>query len=169
MGKVSVFKFNVNGQNSEYAKNMVGNYLNTRGFKYNNETNYFETPDSAIVKDNAETSHVLVSKNPCQRGLQYVFEGNQLIIKAYVITGKKRKKSSIHLVNDSNSAAMEYMTDLRLNLFKSFEARFISKISTNEEDIEDGSGGSGAGKIILIILILLLIIAGVGYFVFLRK
>ena len=64
---------------------------------------------------------------------------------------------------------MEYMTDLRLNLFKSFEARFISKISTNEEEIEDGtSGGSGILKIILIILALL-IIAAVVYFVFLRE
>lgn len=169
MGKLSVFRFNVNGQNSEYAKNMIGNYLNTRGFKYNNETNFFETQDSSLVKDDESSSHVLVSKNPCQRGLEYIFEGNQLVIKAYVITGKRRKKSSIHLVNDSNSAAMEYMTDLRLNLFKSFEARFISKISTNEEEIEDGtSGGSGILKIILIILALL-IIAAVVYFVFLRE
>ena len=56
MGKVSVFKFNVNGQNSEYAKNMVGNYLNTRGLYIEDVTDY--TPSLAATGHKISTYEV---------------------------------------------------------------------------------------------------------------
>ena len=98
MGKVSVFKFNINGdeQKINMVKQIIANYLNSRKFFYNNEKLCYTTGEPTkqdLSRDKVENvvstvasmalgSTFIHIKKRIQHGFEFEINGNQLIIKA---------------------------------------------------------------------------------------
>ena len=176
MSKISVFKFKLNGQNSEMATAAINNYLNLKGFSYVQDTNSYETgkispeeqaKDVAIstglsVAATALTAGVRVANiNSVQKGFEYSIDGDTLTIKAYIISGKDRIKTVIHTPFKSSQQGNSYMTDLNNNLFKILEGYNITKDSTTEEYINDGSEKSIGLKLAIIFFIMIAVSIGI--------
>lgn len=168
MSKISVFKFNINNynsnENSNIIHNIIGEYLGSRGFYYNQEKRCYMTGQPTSTAKNiavnigmAVSSAALtggtrvVGVQSLQRGFEFQINGNQLIIKAYLIDSKFDAKHFIHSTFNNSNAAIYYYSDIKQNLFKKLEANNIIYVSKEVEKINDGSGKKYL-KILLIIM-----------------
>lgn len=166
MSKISVFKFNINNNKSiNILNNIIGEYLRTRGFFYNQEKGCYTTgtPTSQDYSKNiaknvglAVASAALtggtrvVGVTLIQKGFEVQINGNQLIIKAYLINNKINSKQHIHSTFNNSNAATYYYVDLKNNLFKILEKNGITYVGKEIEKINDGTEQKTA-KILLII------------------
>lgn len=169
MSKISVFKFNINNYNSNDSTNIIhkiiGEYLGTRGFHYEQESNSYRTgnpsqqnfnKNMATAVGTALTSAALtggtraVTVRSIDRGFEFQIKGNELLIKAYLIDNMYNSKSYIHSAFNNTNAAPYYYGDLKNNLFKKLKESNIVHVSTEVEKINDGSNKKYL-KILLII------------------
>ena len=156
MSKISVFKFNINNnmyESQNIINNIVGEYLRTRGFYYNNEQKCYTTgePTQSDKATNIAANAVSLATSMAlgasfvhvhqliQHGLELEINANQLIIKAYLINTKMKSKQYIHSPFNSSNAAPRYYGDLKNNLFKKLQENNIVLVSTEVEKIDDGS------------------------------
>lgn len=167
MSKLSVFKFNI-GLGTSYSdiNSIINNYLNDSSFIYDynaqcyvvgeisekkaNEHMALEIVDA--LYDNAKgISHIYVNQNlhPC---LNYRIDGNQLIIKAYILNDFANYKICIHSNVNTNAAGKEYYNDLKENLFDKLQQNNVNLISVETEKLKDGSSTKLLKKIIIIFL-----------------
>lgn len=157
MGKISVFKFNINNanntqyNNNNYVANIIYSYLNSRGLLYNNERNCF-CDAQPTKKDEARTvaanigiglvgalfgTMVIPVTTLFQHGFEFQIVGNELIIKAYTINYKHNVRYAIHNTFNSNQSSITYYNDLRYNLFRALEQNGIMLVSKETEKVTD--------------------------------
>ncbi|MBQ6323912.1 MAG: hypothetical protein IJI22_03665 [Bacilli bacterium] len=176
MSKKSIFKFRLNNpeQESNIVNQIINNYLNSRGFFYNSEKSCYTTgtPTKEENISNAALSAgvsiaataitgnaVGISYNKIERGFEYKMNGNELIIKAYLIT--KNGTSFIHSTFNNSQAGAIYYGDLKNNLFKQLANNNIQLASKEVEKINDGSEGKVVKVLLLYFLVLALVAASV--------
>ena len=153
MSKISVFKFNINRdeQTINIAKQIISNFLKSRRFFYNNEKLAYTTGKPTkqdYAKDMIGTIASAVSsaaigstfyhvRKSIQHGFEVKINGNQLIIKAYLIDCRYNLKQHIHSLLMSSNAATDYYYDLKNNLFKRLKENNIHLVSTEVEKVKD--------------------------------
>lgn len=171
MSKVSVFKFSLNGQSNENINNIIQNYINSRGLYYNQEKRCYltgrpsnTTKDVAISAGLSAAATVLsggttvIVKNTLQRGFEYYFNGNELIIKAFIYNAKGDAKYIMHSVMNNSKAGAMYYADFKTNLLNSLQTNNVTLVSTETEKIKDGSEGRLAKKLIIIFLSMIAVV-----------
>lgn len=167
MSRITVFKFKVTDPSEMgYVHQAIGKYLNIRGFVYNREFECYETPDPDNPISNNASDAVLngisqVLVYPVQRGMKYMVNGDELIIKAYVV--KDHGKLEIH--KDKNPEASKYYKDLNSTLFGELKYHKTVLTGTEIEKINDGLDPKRSILPIIFVIITLIVIAGVIYFV----
>lgn len=161
MSKRSVFKFNVEGSDKNAIEEIVKDYIAANGLTFDEEEQMYTTQKPSKKNDvkNAALSvgaTLLTGQNTVYysmgRGLDYVFEDNQLLLRACVINRKmKNAKQMIHSTLNNSQAATWFYRDLKEKLFKPLEANGAKLTGKEVETIQDGSGKVLA-KTLLIIL-----------------
>ena len=171
MSKISFFKFNLNGQNTDNIINLITNYLTTRSFSYDEILKCYITgkpiSDAKNIALSAGLSAVAsiasggataVAMSNVQRGFEYYINGNDLIIKS---------KNPIHQTFNNTQAGALYYADLKNNLFNDLKNYNVTLMNTEIEKIKDGSGKRVA-LIIFIILASMILISALLVFIILK-
>lgn len=152
MSKISIFKYNLNGQNSDNITNIILEYLSSRGFIFDQEKNFYVTgkPNNTAndiatsvglsVAASLVTGGTAITIVGIQRGFEFYINGNDLIIKAYLYNAKNKSKQMIHSTFNNSRAAALYYVDLKNALFNRLKESNITLMNTEEEHVNDGSG-----------------------------
>lgn len=180
MSKISVFKFNLNGQNTDNIINLITNYLTTRSFSYDEILKCYITgkpiSDAKNIALSAGLSAVAsiasggataVAMSNVQRGFEYYINGNDLIIKCYIYTSTSKSKNPIHQTFNNTQAGALYYADLKNNLFNDLKNYNVTLMNTEIEKIKDGSSKRVA-LIIFIILASMILISALLVFIILK-
>ena len=171
MSKISVFKFNLNGQNKDNIENIILNYLSSRGFYFNQEKQFYVTGKPADTANNVAASIALsaatsiltgsargVAITGVQRGFEYKFEEDNLIIKAYLYNAKYGSKNMIHSTLNNSQMGTLYNADLKNSLFQNLKDSYVTLMNTEAETVNDGSGKKLAKTLLMIFGITILAI-----------
>lgn len=153
MGKISVFKFNIN--NDEKIKNnvndIINKYLISRGLLYDSENSCYTTrkPTKKEKDKNATISmgvsiaatilgggYISAIIYSVQHAFEYKFTNDQLIIKAYLID-EYGFKSYIHSSFNNTKAGALYYSDLKHYLFKELENNNVILVSKEVEEVKE--------------------------------
>ncbi len=177
MSKISVFKFNINGDNQTVSiiNQIMNSYLGSRGYAYDNTQNCFATGDStqrsdaanvalsvgASVLASAVTGGTAVAFYNVRRGLEYYIDNNVLTIKAFLIT--KDGRQMIHSTLNNSRAGASYLGDLKGSLFKALADNGIATYVTATEQINDGSEAKGLKVIFIVFGIIILFIVALFF------
>ena len=145
MGKISVFKFKMNGADESEIKAIIESYLASRGFSYDAEAHAYSTgtpTKEETAKNIAKGVGVsLVSAalggtfghvySKVDHRMEYQLNGVELIIKAYLYV--KGKKIFIHSMFNNSAAASNYYSDLKMSLFKALEEKGVEQTAKEVE------------------------------------
>ena len=167
MSRISVFKFKVTDPSEMgFVHQTIGKYLNVRGFVYNREFECYETPDPDNPINSSNTNNAVLNGisqvliYPIQRGFKYIVNGDEIIIKAYVVVN--HGKLEIH--KDKNPEASKYYKDLNSILFSELKYHKTVLTGTDIERINDGLDPKRSILPLIFIVVTLLVIAGLIYF-----
>lgn len=188
MSKVSVFKFNANGQD-QIINQIMTKYINTRGLVYEPEKGYYQTPVPGQGEQNKEMlkagaaaigasvlagvlsggrAQVMVAPNMEKRCFTYQITNGILVIKAFTTTYKNDFKNVIHSTFNSTPAQRNYYNDLKNSLFKELEQYHVTYIDKETLKVNDGVRNP-AWNALLIIFIIFGVIALVFYLLFIQQ
>lgn len=181
MSKVSVFRFKINNtEEIDKINQIIDNYLNARRMFYDNEKQCYMTAKPTKqdnIKNAALSTGVSVvasvltggvavfSYNAIQHGFEYQINGNELVIKAYLIV--KNAKKFIHSIFNNSQAGARYYGDLQGTLFKELKNNNVLLTSKEVEKINDGSEFKTVRNILIYFLVLIIIFFGI--FLFTKK
>jgi hypothetical protein len=155
---------------------IIGNYLKQNGFNYNNNEKCYiiGTPSEKDANIDMVThvvenmhSHIMMTTYPdMYQCLEYEIEGNQLIIKAYILNAFSNVKLDIYSNVNSNLECKEYYNNLQTELFNKLQHEGIVLASIETEKVVDGSNLKLFKKTLLFVLpviILFTIITIIAY------
>lgn len=145
MGKISVFKFNLNSADENEIKEMIEGYLASRGFYYDAETNSYSTgapTKEETAKNLAKSVGVSLASaalggtfghvyTKIDHRFEYQINAAELIIKAYL--NIKGNKKFIHSTFNNSAAGSNYYTDLKIALFKTLAEKGVEQTAKEVE------------------------------------
>ena len=113
MSRVSLFKFNFNGNEQilSIIKQIIDNYLNSRGFFYNGEKSCYIT--GRLTKRLKSVKSIFWHADKIKYGFEYQISGNELIIKAHTIDWLVDRKRCIHLMLNKFDVGRYFYSDLK--------------------------------------------------------
>ncbi len=171
MSKVSVFKFNANGQD-QIINQIMSKYINTRGLVYEPEKGYYQTPVPGQGAQNREMlkagaaaigasvlagvlsggrAQVMVAPNMERRCFTYQITNGILVVKAFTTAYNNDFKNVVHSTFNSSPARAKYYGDLKNSLFKELEQYHVTYIGKESLKVNDGIKNP-AWKAVFIIL-----------------